>query len=242
MKLGILSDVHANEEALCAVLEDARRRGLDELVCLGDCVGYGAAPVECLELLAESCSVVIAGNHDHAACGLISDENFNQAARASLAFTRERLSSNHQSLLRQLPLKVEHDSGLLLVHASPYLSEQFPYIMDAEDAEVVFRSLEFKAAVHGHSHVAVSFRWQDDHAVASLNPRVEVGMPGSYLINVGSVGQPRDRDQRASYAVYDTDTEILHRHRVEYDCELASRRIREAGLPDFLARRLLVGV
>jgi len=240
MKIAILSDVHANLEALQAVFADLSTRGADDIVCLGDCVGYGGSPRECLEFLFDKCSTIIAGNHDLAAAGILSDERFNEMGRVSVRFARQRITLQQQHRLRQLPIEKEVE-GVLLVHSSPLRAETFPYIQHPRNAEEAFRDRSFRVACFGHTHVPVTFRFIEQQVTTSLNPVTQL-LEGSYLCNVGSVGQPRDRDPRASYGILDTQKGELRRYRVEYDIEAASARIAEAGLPEFLGRRLTVGV
>ncbi len=241
MRLAILSDVHGNLEALVAVLEDAAAQAATEFVCLGDVVGYGPDSGPCLDLILETCRITVAGNHDQAASGVLSDARFNSMAKAALDYARAGLSLQQQHKLRQLPMQ-ETLAGLLLVHSSPVRPEEFPYVLEAWDARGVFReNQEFKAAVYGHTHVAVSFHGEGDRVTATLNPVVDLKAPGTFLCNVGSVGQPRDRDPRSCYAMYDSESGLLSRRRVEYDREKTAAKIEAAGLPEFLGQRLLAG-
>lgn len=243
MRVGILSDVHANTEALLAVLSDLEASPVDRIVCLGDCVGYGADPGPCLDLLFERCDVIVAGNHDRAVVGMLDAASFNALARFAVTYSADRLSRAQLQRLRDLPLE-SYLEDLLLVHASPFQPEQFPYLQYPEDARVAFQNRDFSIAICGHTHVPLTFHTDDPaHAVrVSLNPQVDLTQGGRYIVNVGSVGQPRDRDPRASYAIFDTASRRLSLHRVEYDVESAFAKIEAAGLPQALGRRLLVGV
>lgn len=242
MRTAILSDVHGNVEALTAVLEDIARRDVRATVCLGDCVGYGAEPGVCVDMLHDACSIIVAGNHDQAAAGTLDARRFNTLARQSAEYTRGRLTPAQRQLLRDLPLEAEHE-GLLLVHASPVNPGRFPYIKDPAGAAQAFHGRRFDAAVYGHTHLPMSFHEHEGGAIsASLHPRVDLSVPGSFLVNVGSVGQPRDCDPRASYAIHDSEAATLQVRRVAYDIDSATEKIGASGLPAALGRRLLVGI
>jgi diadenosine tetraphosphatase ApaH/serine/threonine PP2A family protein phosphatase len=244
MRIGIISDIHGNLEALQAVLADLESRQADEIVCLGDIVGYGAEPGVCLDIVLETCSVVVAGNHDHAAVGLLNAANFNPLAKHAMEYARDRLTASQRQQLRDLPIEAIL-GDLLLVHASPYRPEDFPYLHDLEDARLAFAERPFTIAVCGHTHVPLTFREigePDPEVRLSLNPTIDVSPPGRTICNVGSVGQPRDRDPRACFAIYDSAAQILELRRTSYDIESASGKIEAAGLPEALGRRLLAGV
>lgn len=241
MRTAILSDVHANAMALRAVLDDIDRRDVRAIACLGDSVGYGAEPGPCLDLLFEACTTIIAGNHDLAASGRLRDDRFTSVARHGVEYARRLLSPAQRARLAQLP-EEDQLGDLLLVHASPNETGEFPYIRDVASAERAFASRSFHVAVYGHTHVPLVFHRDGGRVTLSLNPKVDLARAGSYLCNVGSVGQPRDQDPRACYAIYDGDARTITFHRVQYDVEAASDRIRSAGLPEQLGARLLVGV
>jgi len=241
MRVAILSDVHANAEALRAVLADIDRRGAQATVCLGDSVGYGAEPAECLDLLFESCAAIIAGNHDLAATGRLEDSRFSVFARNAVAYARRLLTPSQRNRLAALPGEMGFGE-LLLVHASPSDPDGFPYIRDVDMARESFDSRAFRVACYGHTHVPLVFAKQGERVALTMNPRVQLLRDAQYLINVGSVGQPRDQDPRSSYAIFDSDAQVVTFHRVSYDTEKASAKIRAAGLPEQLGARLLVGV
>lgn len=241
MRVAILSDVHANAEALRAVLEDVDRRNVRATVCLGDSVGYGAEPSEVLDLLFQSCTAMIAGNHDLAATGRLEDSRFSVFARNAVAFARRLLTPAQRDKLGRLPGETVFGE-LLLVHASPSNATDFPYIRDVELARESFDARAFRIACYGHTHVPLVFSMAESRVSMTMSPRVELAREGRYLINAGSVGQPRDQDPRSSYAIYDSDLRVVSFHRVAYDAEKASAKIRAAGLPEQLGARLLVGV
>jgi diadenosine tetraphosphatase ApaH/serine/threonine PP2A family protein phosphatase len=241
MRVAILSDVHANAEALRAVLDDIDRRSVRSIACLGDSVGYGAEPSECLDLLFQSCTSMIAGNHDLAATGRLEDSRFSVFARNAVTFARRLLTPAQRDRLAKLPNE-DLFGELLLVHASPIDHDEFPYIRDVDLARASFEGRSFKIACYGHTHVPLVFAKTGSRVTMTMNPRVELARDGQYLVNVGSVGQPRDQDPRSGYAIFDSDQRVVTFHRVAYDAEKASAKIRAAGLPEQLGARLLVGV
>jgi diadenosine tetraphosphatase ApaH/serine/threonine PP2A family protein phosphatase len=237
VRYAILSDIHANLEALRAVLEDARPR-VDAILCLGDIVGYGAEPEGCIELVAERCQAVVAGNHEHAAAGLMTLEWFNAYARAAAEWTRQRLDDEHRAWLAALPLLREFEQATL-VHASPSQPDDWEYVISAEDGHRAFASFATRLCFVGHSHlpgVWVQGSWGRSHEAGAVDIILEPGC--RYLVNVGSVGQPRDRDPRAAWVLWDADARRVTLRRVPYDVAATRSRIVAAGLPTFLADRL----
>ena len=232
MRLAIISDIHSNLEALTTTLDLIGQRTVDQTVCLGDVVGYGANPKECLALVRERCSVVILGNHDLAAANLSAAENFTANARKAIRWTNEVLSEEEKKYLRALPYTAELED-ILLVHGSPYEPEEFHYVLSVWDAVGCMRSFTQKICFIGHSHVPDIFT-ENGRALS-------VGPDGRYLINVGSVGQPRDGNPMLSFGILDTDGWTYENIRRAYDVESAARKIIAAGLPYALAERLLVG-
>jgi diadenosine tetraphosphatase ApaH/serine/threonine PP2A family protein phosphatase len=220
VRYAILSDIHGNLEALRAVLADCADE-VDGVLCLGDTVGYGADPLACVDLVAERAEASVAGNHEYAVGGRLRMTWFNHYARAAAEWTQERLDDDHRAYLIALPVTREI-AGATLVHASPSEPEQWDYLVTAEDGLAAF------GASSGPEH----------RPGAGL---VQAERGRRYLVNVGSVGQPRDRDARAAYAVWDVEAGRLQIRRVDYDVATARRKIVEAGLPRFLADRLAVG-
>ena len=241
MPSAVISDVHSNIEALGAVLEDVRRRGIGRILFLGDAVGYGPSPNECVELLKEVCEVMLAGNHDRAVTGDTPIEYFNENARAAVLWTRGRMSPENIALLRSLDIiKILEPDGLCLVHSTPRRPEAWHYIITLADAEVNFRYFEQKVCLLGHSHTPFIVEKTPAGELVLHRERVRFSVSSRYIINAGSVGQPRDRDPRAAYAVLTPDgAEIV---RVDYDIGETQRKMREAGLPAFLIERLGEGV
>jgi diadenosine tetraphosphatase ApaH/serine/threonine PP2A family protein phosphatase len=240
VRYAILSDIHGNLEALQAVIAHAAR-DVDACLCLGDVVGYGADPEPCIELVAERCQAVVGGNHEHAVAGLLGLDWFNPWARAACEWTRERLDEPHRAWLGALPLMCEVEDATL-VHASPARPEEWEYLVSAEDGYAAFEAFSTRLCFVGHSHVAGVWRqgsWGRDHWPRGHDLDLDAGC--RYLVNVGSVGQPRDRDPRAAYAVWDTEARRISFQRVSYDVRAAGTKILEAGLPQYLADRLAQG-
>jgi diadenosine tetraphosphatase ApaH/serine/threonine PP2A family protein phosphatase len=238
--IAIISDIHGNLEALQTVLEDARREKVDGIVCLGDVVGYGADPNACLELVRKEVSVIVLGNHDAAACNPRLAENFNEVARVAIRWTSEQLTKEHLEFLRGLPY--DHvDGDTRYVHASPDDPPAWHYILTEQEAWNAFEACPESVCFVGHSHVALRVLLRRGRLVVMEEDVVQVAGDDRALLNVGSVGQPRDGDWRASYALWDPAAKRMVARRVEYDLETAARKIRAAGLPEVLAKRLAVG-
>ncbi len=243
MRYAILGDIHGNYDALLAVKDQLDREDVDEILCVGDIVGYGAQPRECIALVRELCSLTIAGNHDYASVGKLGAEYFNDYARAAIEWTSEHLSEEDCRYLSELELVDERD-GFSIVHSSYYQPQQFGYVFSPIHAFVSFQYQEAQLGFYGHTHLPRAFF---NHL--SREPLVGREEMGAFsvdadvkaLVNVGSVGQPRDHDTRAAFVVYDTEEKLVSLRSVEYNFTAASDKIRAAGLPDFLADRLLVG-
>jgi predicted phosphodiesterase len=241
----ILSDLHANLEALDAVVREAAGR-YDQAICCGDLVGYGADPNPVTDWVRANCAVVVRGNHDRASTGLDDLEWFNPVARTAAVWTLENLSAGNSDYIRNLPQGPVLVDGFEVVHGSP--SDEDEYVLAAGEAGQAFGYLEARLAFFGHTHVQGGFIWNRSRVetIARTGARVdrqhmEIDPECAYLVNPGSVGQPRDGDPRAAYAVYDTGAQMLTYFRAPYDVEAAQKKIREVGLPPILADRLAVG-
>ena len=247
MRIGILGDVHSNLEALNAAIAGLRDERIDHWVQVGDIVGYGADPVACIEVVRELGCTVCLGNHDAAVVGYLPTDYFNQYARTAIEWTRARLRQQDLDYLRGLPLKVEH-SEYTVVHGSLHLPAQFGYVFSPVEAAESLAEQRTRIAFVGHSHVPAAYLQRRGGGVHDLDVVFEsefetaVGDHLRVLLNVGSVGQPRDEDPRAAYATYDTETGVLRVLRTSYDIAAAQAKIREAGLPSVLADRLSLGV
>jgi len=240
-KLAIISDVHGNFAALEAVVSDLDKVGCDGIYCLGDTVGYGGSPNQCVDLMRSRRAICILGNHDAVACGLESSEDFNDAARAAADWTTESLTDQNAAFLRALPERRMTRHRALLVHGAPDDRDRYLWEVDELMAEAVAlrESALAKVCFFGHTHLPTLAG--EDLAVDADEGRHALTAGRGWLVNPGSVGQPRDGDPRAAYAVWNTELCEIEFRRVVYDISRAQGRIEKAGLPDSLAERLLVG-
>ncbi|HEY3156963.1 MAG TPA: metallophosphoesterase family protein [Candidatus Eisenbacteria bacterium] len=240
MKTALLSDVHANFEALEAVLKVADERGAGRILCLGDVVGYGASPNECLELIRDRCQLVLLGNHDSAASGGPEAARFNPNAKAAAHWTARTLTPDNRDYLRSLPLTKKMDP-YLYVHASPAAPRDWEYIFDRFDAEPQFQFFSEPACFIGHTHQPAIFERSSSGCIYLPPTRLLFHSTHRYIVNVGSVGQPRDRDPRACFVLLHEPAGEIEFVRVPYDIEAAQEKIRAARLPLVLASRLATG-
>jgi predicted phosphodiesterase len=240
LKYAIISDVHANLDALEVVLEDIDSLGADSIICLGDVVGYNAYPNECIDLIRKRDLPCICGNHDAVACGIEEPWGFNPIALSAAMWTRERLSDENAEWLRNLPDYIE-TPHFLAVHGAP--NDRDCYLFGWEDILPHLPALRRKnlhLCVFGHTHNPGVFSSDGTYSV-------DVGEPFAYadgkdyFINPGSVGQPRDGDPRAAYGIIDTEAQTYTHRRVAYPVDLAAQEVLDHGLPPFLAERLHLG-
>ncbi|HIE24847.1 MAG TPA: metallophosphoesterase [Anaerolineales bacterium] len=239
MRVLVISDIHANYTAFEAVLKDAD--GFEAVWCLGDIVGYGPDPNACVELLSEQPNLFcVLGNHDIAAMGQMPTEAFNGDARLSLLWQRRVLSVSSMSFLHTLPQMVEPHEKVTLVHGSPH-DPIWEYMMNKLTARLNFAEFQTDFCFVGHTHVPSIFWWIDEEEDVVLDISEAgkvVELSGRIILNPGSVGQPRDRDPRAAYAIFDTEALTWEQRRVEYDIKIVQEHIREARLPERHALRL----
>lgn len=236
MRYGVIADIHSNLEALESVLSALSGEGIDKYICCGDIVGYGADPGECIRLLRKCTSWIVAGNHDYAAAGLTDIKNFNPSAQEAVRWTQEQLTQPETEFLGNLPLSLVVDE-LFIVHATPFQPEKWEYIRTTYDAFRSFKAFSENLCFVGHSHTPVTFA-SNKSISFSFDEEIKIEEAHRYIINAGSVGQPRDGNPSACFAVYDTENGTFQLKRVEYDIKGAQKKIIEAGLPEFLARRL----
>lgn len=242
MHYAIISDVHANLEALEAVLEDIRKRDLcKNILFLGDAVGYGANPNECIKLLKENSLILLAGNHDWAVLGLTDIEDFNPYAKTAIHWTMEVISEENKKTLSTFPIsKSLKKDSIFLVHSTPKEPHKWHYLFSISDAEVNFKYFSERICLIAHSHQPFILERQADGRMQTHRERVKLRKDSRYIINVGSVGQPRDGDMRACYAILnDVSVELI---RVEYDLEKTQKKMYDEGLPAFLIERLSKGM
>ncbi len=245
MRIGAITDVHANLPALEAVLAAADEAAVEEVWCLGDVLGYGVEPDACTALVRERCQVCLDGNHDLAVLGEIEIESFSEAAAVAVEWTRGNVAADTLEFLRELEPSGERE-GIGLYHASPR-DPIWEYVLSGEQAEAGMNAGESRIGLIGHSHVALFFCRPTEEdggevrgAQASDGALLDLSR-GEWLLNPGSVGQPRDGDPRAAWLELDTDEETARFHRVAYDIERAAAPIAAAGLPSRLADRLHTG-
>jgi diadenosine tetraphosphatase ApaH/serine/threonine PP2A family protein phosphatase len=238
--IAVISDVHGNLKALKAVLRDIRRRGIKAIYFLGDAVGYGPEPDECVSLINASCGVKLAGNHDWAVLGLTDITYFNAAARAAILWTERGLSRESREAMGSWPLvKVIKRPEALLVHSSPESPEDWHYLIDGGDIVRAFGFFRERSCLVGHSHWPFMAERLPSSEVLLHREKVTFKKGARYVINVGSVGQPRDGDPRACYALFHgRGAELV---RVRYPVGETQRRMRDEGLPEPLIQRLSLG-
>ncbi|MDZ7844245.1 MAG: metallophosphoesterase family protein [Anaerolineales bacterium] len=241
MKVLVISDIHANLSALNAVLDHAP--AVDAVWCLGDIVGYGPDPNECVETIRELPNLVsLRGNHDGAVCGLVEKSKFNYSAQEVLLWTEDQLKPNNRSYLASLPAKTT-ESGVTLAHGSPR-RPVWEYIMDSHAAEVNFTHFETDYCLVGHSHFPVLYLQREGKKqveASYLGPNEKRNLLRKTIVNPGSVGQPRDHDHRAAYALLDTDENLWSQYRISYDVHAVQQRMRDAGLPENYIQRIESG-
>lgn len=246
MKLGIITDVHGNLEALTEVVKLLKEEKPEQIIFMGDIVGYGANPNECCEIVRGLANVVLMGNHDAACCGVLDPRWFVDHARVAIEWCQRVITKENLEWLKTL--KYIHRIGdITFSHGSPVDVENFDYLVDMTRAVSAFEWMEENKSnvlFVGHAHLLLSFlfeRSSDPHINVTTSPTLNLAGEGKFIVNVGSVGQPRDGDHRACYAIFDTETRAYRAKRVEYDVESASKKILDAGLPVILSRRLFLG-
>lgn len=243
MRYAIFSDVHANLEAYQACLEAMEALKVDRYICLGDVVGYGANPKECIattrRLIDEKGCVCVVGNHDAATTEMTAIRNFNTFAQQAIVWTRKVIDEADNDFLSTLSF-LRRENDFVLVHASMDRPEEWHYVYTLDDAYKNFEILKEKICFVGHSHIPVIFRAgrQFEYFVSNF---VKIDRESRYIINVGSIGQPRDHNPAACFVIYDEEQASLEYKRVRYDIAKAQSKIVQAGLPEILAIRLAIG-
>lgn len=241
MRYLIISDIHANLTALDAVLADAG--SIDAVWCLGDLVGYGPDPNECVARVQVLPNLLcILGNHDAAALNQIDSDSFNPEARNAITWTKKNLTPEAKEFLSALPEKIRLD-GATLAHGSPR-HPVWEYLLDTRTAAINFEYFDTPLCIVGHTHLPVIYEYSESSRQAHLSipdPNRLLTLPGRVIVNPGSVGQPRDRDPRASFAIYDSDANTWTYRRVDYDIPAVQERMRQAGLPERHIVRIAAG-
>jgi len=244
MRYGILGDIHGNLSALETVLDCLAHEAVDQVISVGDIVGYGAAPRECIALVREAQAAVVMGNHDAACIDRLDTIYFNAYARDAALWTKTILTEDDRAWLGALPL-ARHLEHCSVAHGTLHRPELFDYIQSPQDADPSLDEMPLPVCFVGHTHVPVTLmrlRDQPNRTAYTTDQEIDVSEATRALVNVGSVGQPRDEDPRTAYALYDTELQRVWIRRVPYDIEREASRIREAGLPPMLADRLYLGV
>lgn len=237
----IFSDLHSNLEALEAFQEIFASIKHDAKVCLGDTVGYGADPNPCVDWVRENADIVLAGNHDYAAVDKTNTAYFNSYARQACLWTRENLTSENREYLCTLPVEKE-EYGIRWVHSSPFEPDQWHYVTSTFDVRQ-FEHFDETVCFLGHTHVPLILELSPEGTVKKYSIlRMKLKSGFRYIVNVGSLGQPRDSDPNPSFVVYDTDSNMLEYRRFPYDIDTAQDKILQQGLPSFLAERLSSGI
>ena len=240
MRTLIVSDIHSNVVALDAVFADAEEdEPVERVICLGDTVGYGPAPMECLERLWDRNAVSIQGNHDAAVAGTVSTDDFNPYASAACEWTKEQISEEAKRYLAELPLTLV-DESFLLVHGTPR-DPLWEYMLSYDTAIESWERTELSDILVGHSHIQFAMEAGLGYILPQEEGMIMTLGPGRIVGNPGSVGQPRDHDPRAGYILYDDEFRKLYFRRVWYDVSKTQRAMADAGLPERLITRLSVG-
>jgi predicted phosphodiesterase len=242
MKLAFISDIHANLEALEAVLADIGKKKADEILCLGDVVGYGANPNECAEIIAKRCKSVLLGNHDAVATNLLTTQHFNVHAKIAIEWTTGALTPANKAFLAALPVSKTTDA-ITMVHSTPYEPGMWYYITSLEEAAFNFQFFDTKICLVGHTHIPMIIVLDGEEIYVHPEKRISYKEREDrrLLINIGSVGQPRDRNPESSYGILDTDDKFFCLHRVSYDIAKTQAKMKKIKMPDFLVNRLAEG-
>ncbi len=242
MRYGIVSDIHSNIDALSEVLTILKKSSIDQYLCLGDIIDYGADPSPCVELVKSLNPIAVVGNHEWAFFHPEIIDSFNKYAKKSIVWTVAQVSVSQKKYLNSLPLTQEKEN-FILVHSSLEEPEKFNYVFSLRDLQMNFQLLKKKICFFGHSHIPGIYVYNPEERKVEILPETEVKFENGkkYLVNVGSVGQPRDRNPAASFAIYDTEKEIFGIKRCFYDVKKAQEKIIRTGLPQFLAKRLALG-
>ena len=233
MRIAVISDIHSNLEALKSAISSIETLEADEIFCLGDIIGYGPFPNECVDLIRERCAAIVKGNHDSGLLGETPLNHFNQYGRSAIEWTQKNITGDNFDFLKQLPL-ARTNGDVTLVHASPLKPETWKYIIAWPDAEKCFEAFKTRLCFIGHTHVPVIVG--EDSSINTFRKE------SRYLINVGSIGQPRDGNPCASFGLLDTEKWTFENVRVAYDIQKTATAISKAKLPEFLGKRLFLGI
>jgi len=240
MRYAFISDIHANLEALEAVFDDIDTQEIDEVICLGDIVGYGANPNECVDLVVKRCPIILLGNHDAAAIEQLSTQHFNIHAKIAIEWTSKTLRNDIKDTLSELLLKSSIDQ-MTLVHATPYEPNMWYYITSLEEAAFNFQFFDTPLCLVGHTHIPIIIVLDANKELyvhQDISIRANENEGARLLINVGSVGQPRDRNPKSCYGIYDSVTTEFSYRRVAYNIDKTQQKMKKIKMPEFLITRL----
>lgn len=243
MRIAIISDIHSNLEALSAVFHDIESLNIDEIICLGDIIGYGPNPNECINLINKKCPIILLGNHDVAVLDTLSTQNFNINAKLAIEWTVKELSPESRKFLENLPIS-KIDGNKKYVHATPYKPRMWYYITSIEEAIFNFQFFDTTFCFVGHTHIPVTISLDNTKKINVTQEEtldLSENDDAHFLINVGSIGQPRDRNPKASYGIIDTEASIFSLRRIKYDIKKCQGKMRKHKLPEFLIARLAEG-
>ncbi|MCF7898233.1 MAG: metallophosphatase family protein [Candidatus Omnitrophica bacterium] len=240
MRYGIFSDIHSNLEAFSEAVNYFNGRKIDRFICLGDIVGYGPDPQQCLEVVKKLKSKTIAGNHDWATVGKFNLNYFNWCAQKALSWTQKKINEKGWKYLHGLPL-IYKKNNFYCVHGSLDKPKNFNYTITPSQVQLNFSLLDARLCFIGHSHITEVFCLNKGQIKHLRKEKINIEKDKKYIINVGSIGQPRDGDPRLSLCVYDTDKQLLTFKRIEYNIKKTADKIIKKKLPEFLAKRLYLG-
>lgn len=244
MRIALISDIHSNLEALTEVLKDIEKESIDKIYCLGDIVGYGPNPNECVTLVRDNCEITVMGNHDAAAFSPSMAKEFNKNAKYAIEWTASVLNDESRDFLSSLKLQDKVDD-ITLVHATPYDPYLWHYISTIEDARFNFNFFKTKFCFIGHTHISGLIMFN------TIGNNITIHKPNSFdlseysenkfIVNTGSVGQPRDKNPKSSYVIFDKEEELITFKRIPYDIKKYQKKMKEIPMPDFLTSRVEIG-
>ncbi|MFW2331106.1 MAG: metallophosphoesterase family protein [Nitrospinota bacterium] len=242
MKYALFSDIHSNLEAFESVLKDISRYNVDKRIFLGDIIGYGPNPAECIDLMIDSCDIILAGNHDWALIGKTPGDYFNKFAQEALEWTATQIREDQREFLMTLVPSMIVDNRFQIAHSSPFHPEEWRYILSYFEALENYNYIDDRLCFIGHSHQPLVVKFLDDQNLEVLRPKdIKLEPEYKYIANIGSVGQPRDSIPTACWVHFDSDKNELEFHRVAYDIEAVQKKIHECNLSHYLAERLGYG-
>jgi len=240
MRYAIISDIHGNLEALQAVIKECKDQGARAYFCIGDIVGYGANPIECIDIVRDLKALCVAGNHDWGVSGKLDIKYFNPFAKEAIFWTQKILSKGYINYLNNLKTIIKQEE-FILVHGTLNKPKKFGYLNDINKAFDTFYLMDRNICFIGHTHIPQIMIKKGNNIFYSEEQSIKINPEYKYIINIGSVGQPRDGNPQASYCIYDPDLERVEIKRIDYDIKSVQNKIILAGLPSVLARRLTIG-